>query len=144
MKEYNAAFFGVYENLYKVLYNKFGEGEAVEYFRAVMEMGLKKAYDALSFQRGNVYDFVRILEERDNSVGLLVKFPEVKENRVIYQFYIDPFPGLKGLIPYHKLDDTYINFKINYLLGSDWHYETTKHLWEGDPYTEFTIIKNRM
>ena len=97
MKEYNVAFFGLYENTFLILKQEFGEEKALELFKQIMEKGLKKAYDSMGFQRGNPTSFARVLEERDRSVGLHVNFPEINENRIIYQFYTDPFPNLKDM-----------------------------------------------
>ncbi len=141
MKEYNAAFFGLYENLFMTLKENFGEEKALALFRQIMEKGLKKAYDMSGFERGNSNDFAKVVGERDRRVGLCVEFPEVTENKIIYQFYTDPFPGLKEHVKHEKLDDTYMAFKVRYLLGEDWKYETTKHLWKGNELTEHIITK---
>src|SRR4029079_3298687 len=140
MKEYNVAFFNLYENWFKLLKNEFGENKALELFRKAMEVGLTKAYGD-SFTKGLPFEFTKLVGERDNNVGLLVKFPEVSDNKIIYQFYTDPFPNLKKEVLHAKLDDTYISFKIRYLLGDHWRYKTTKHIWNGDNYTEFVISK---
>jgi hypothetical protein len=142
MKEYNAAFFGLYENLFITLKENFGEGKALDLFRQIMERGLKKAYDASRFEHGNPQDFVRVVGERDRNVGLHVEFPEVTENKIVYQFHADPFPSLKDQVECKKLDDTYMAFKVRYLLGEDWAYKTTKHLWDGDEFTEHVITKS--
>jgi hypothetical protein len=137
----NLAFFGLYENLFIVLKEEQGEEMALNIFRKVMEKGLKTAYDKMGFKKGNINDFVRVLTERDNSVGLRVKFPEITENKIVYQFYDDPFPGLKGKVEHEKLDDTFISFKIKHILGNEWKYKTTKHVWDGNEYTEYVITR---
>jgi len=139
MAEYNAAFFSLYSNLFKVLKEEFGEEKAFELFTKVMVRGLKNAYDAMGFTKGNPKDFARVLKARDESVGLKVEFPQVNENKVIYQFHTDPFPQLKGFVDAEKLDATYMKFKVEYLLGFEWNYKTTKHIWKGDKYTEHVI-----
>ena len=48
-----------------------------------METGLTKAYGD-DFEKGMPYEFVRLVGERDNNVGLLVKFPEVSDNKLVY------------------------------------------------------------
>ena len=140
MKEYNAAFFGLYEIWFKLLKNEFGENNAIDLFRKAMEMGLSKAYGD-NFKKGLPSEFARLAGERDNNVGLNVKFPEVSENKLVYQFYTDPFPNLKNEISPQKLDDTYIAFKVRHLLGDNWNYKNTTHLWNGDSCTEFVIFK---
>jgi len=52
MKEYNAAFFGLYENWYKIISNELGEETAIKLFKKVMQDGLKKAYGE-GFNKGN-------------------------------------------------------------------------------------------
>lgn len=141
MAKYNSAFFSVYENLYMVLKENLGEDKALELFRQIMDRGLKKAYDAAGFVKGEPQEFVRVVSARDQSVGLCVEFPEVRKDKIVYQFHIDPFPGLKGNVDPHKLDDTYMAFKIKYLLGDNWTYKTTKHIWKGELYTEHVISK---
>lgn len=140
MKEYNAAFFGLYENWFKLLKKEFGENKAIDLFRKAMEIGLSKAYGD-SFKKGLTSEFARLVGERDNNVGLLVKFPEISENKLVYQFHTDPFPNLKNEITPQKLDDTFIAFKVKYILGDDWNYKNTTHLWNGDSCTEFVISK---
>ena len=141
MNEYNIAFFTLYENLYVVLKTEYGENQALNLFRKIMETGLARAYNNFGFKKGDPESFARTLEARDNAVGLVVKFPRITANEIIYQFHTDPFPNLKGVVEHDLLDDTYINFKVQYLLGNQWHYKTTKHFWDGDQYTEFTIVK---
>lgn len=140
MKEYNAAFFGLYENWFKLLKKEFGESKAIDLFRKAMEMGLSKAYGD-SFKKGLTSEFARLVGERDNNVGLLVKFPEISENKLVYQFHTDPFPNLKNEIAPQKLDDTFIAFKVRYILGDGWNYKNKTHLWNGDSCTEFVISK---
>ena len=139
MKEYNAAFFGLYENTFLVLKENLGEQRALELFRQIMERGLKKSYDTSGFRRGDPRDFARVVGERDSSVGLHVEFPELKGGRIVYQFHTDPFPNLKGRVDRQKLADTYMAFKVGYLLGKGWGYRTTKHIWDGDKFTEHVI-----
>ncbi len=143
MVEYNSAFFGLYENLFLVLKHDLGEEKALKIFRQIMESGLSKAYDLMGFQKGNPQDFARILRERDESVGLKVDFSEITNSRIVYRFHTDPFPNLKDQVSPEKLDDTYIAFKVRYLLGENWAYKTTKHIWEGDEFTEHVITKNQ-
>lgn len=140
MKEYNAAFFQLYENWFKLLKQEFGEHKAIDLFRKTMEIGLSKAYGD-KFKKGLASEFVRLVGERDNNVGLLVKFPLISDNKLVYQFHTDPFPNLKNEITHEKLDDTYITFKVKYLLGENWDYKNTAHLWNGDRFTEFVISK---
>lgn len=140
MKEYNAAFFGLYENWFKLLKKEFGEDKAIDLFRQAMETGLSKAYGD-HFNKGLTSEFARLVGERDNNVGLIVKFPEISDDKLVYQFHTDPFPNLKNEISPNKLDDTYIAFKVRYILGDEWHYENTTHLWNGDACTEFVVFK---
>ena len=140
MKEYNAAFFQLYENWFKLLKKEFGENKAIDLFRKAMETGLSKAYGD-SFKKGLTSEFARLVGERDNNVGLLVKFPEISENKLVYQFHTDPFPNLKNEIAPQILDDTYIAFKVRYILGDDWNYKNTTHLWNGESCIEFFIFK---
>ena len=85
MKEYNTAFFNLYENWFKLLKNEFGECRAIALFRKSMETGLSKAYGS-NFKKGLTSEFARLVGERDNNVGLLVKFLEISDNKLIYQF----------------------------------------------------------
>ena len=52
--------------------------------------------------------------------------------------------SIKGEVEYHLLDSTYMDFKVNYLLGENWEYKTTKHIWLGDAYTEYFITKKQL
>ncbi len=138
---YNQAFFGLYTNLFLVLKKESGSKKALKIFREIMEKGLKTAYDNLGFRKGVPAEFARVVGERDKSVGLKVKFPVVSKDKIVYQFWADPFPGLKGKVGAHELDDTYMHFKVAYLLGPNWKYRTTKHLWKGSRFTEHVIEK---
>ena len=137
---YNAAFFGLFENIFKLLKKEFGEEKALDLFTKLMATGLGKSYGD-NFVKGQSNEFARVVSERDKIVGLHVEFPQVEENTIIYQFHDDPFPNLKGEVDAEKLDKTYIDFKVNYLLGEGWQYHTTKHLWWGDEYTEHVITR---
>lgn len=139
--EYNTAFFSLYENVFLVLKDEFGEEKALTLFRKIMERGLEKAYSAMGFEKGDPKDFARVVGERDNNVGLRVELPFVGEAKIVYQFHTDPFPNLNGHVEPEKLDDTYMAFKVRFLLGDDWSYRTTKHIWKGDQYTEHVIEK---
>lgn len=139
--EYNAAFFGLHEVYFLVLKELKGEDFALDAVQRVMERTLGKAYTFTGFKKGDPQSFARVVGSRDESVGLKVEFPEVTENRVIYRFLVDPFPGLKGHVAPEKLDATYMRFKIEFLLGKEWHYKTTKHIWKGDAFTEHVIEK---
>ena len=141
LANFNTPFFSLYENMYLILQEECGEQEALSLFKKVMTKGLKKAYDAISFHKGDPKSFQEVITARDNSVGLVVSFPEVKYNKIICQLCIDPFANLKGIVKHNLLDSTYIDFKIEYLLGDGWFYNTTKHFWKGDTCIEFIIQK---
>ncbi|OGO93780.1 MAG: hypothetical protein A3F41_06770 [Coxiella sp. RIFCSPHIGHO2_12_FULL_44_14] len=140
MKKYNAAFFGLFENTFKILQKHYGKETALCLFQEIMETGLSKAY-GFAIQPGDPDQFVRLVGERDKNVGLRVKFPKITEEEIIYQFHDDPFPNLKDQVAPQELDATYMNFKVKYLLGKNWDYKTTKHLWHGDKYIEHVIVK---
>ena len=141
MKEKNEAFFSAHTEWFLESMKKHGEETALEMMRSVMSKSLRNAYGS-GFQKGKTSEFVRLVGERDCSVGLRVDFPEVSENKLIYRFLDDPFPGLKGYIEPERLDATYIDFKVSYILGEGWGYKTTKHVWKGDDCTEYVIEKN--
>ena len=138
---YNTAFFGLFENVFIVLRKYFKEEKTLIFFKEIMEKGLASAYGN-KFKKGSSSEFVRLVGERDENVGLKIEFPVVKENKIIYRFITDPFPNLKGLVSKYKLDSTYMDFKVNTILGKNWNYITTRHLWEGDDFTEHVITKN--
>lgn len=137
---YNSAFFSLFENIFKLIKEEYNEERSLEIFSKLMEQGLAKSYGN-NFIKGRSSEFIRLVEERDKMVGLRVAFPVVTENEIIYQFLDDPFPNLKGCVDEGKLDACFINFKIKYILGEDWSYITTKHLWRGDNLTEYKISK---
>ncbi len=125
---YNAAFFGAHESYFLIMKERLGEEKALEILKLVMEMNFGKAYTTTGFKKGDPHSFASAVGERDRSVGLRVEFPEISERKIVYRFLTDPFPGLKGHVDPHKLDDTYMKFKVDFLLGSGWHYRTTKHI----------------
>lgn len=138
---YNAAFFDLYESVYILMKEKYGEGEAINFMRLLFAAKLKVAYESMGFTKGKVEDFVRCVGERDKSVGLKVSFV-FSSDKITYRFHTDPFPGLKGKVDPIKFDATYIEFKISYLLGDGWTYKNTKHILNGDEFTEYVITKN--
>lgn len=137
----NEAFFTTHEAYFLTLKALKGEEIALDIMKRVMRRNLDSAYSSMLFTKGNPEDFARVVSKRDKSVGLHVEFPAVTDDRIVYQFHTDPFPGLKGYIEPEKLDATYMEFKVLHLLGDDWHYTTTKHLWKGDDCTEHVIEK---
>ncbi len=141
MKKYNTPFFTLYENTFLVLIEDLGKEKALKLLNKIFALGLKKAYDAAGFKKGDPNNFVKVVSTRDKNVGLKVKFPQVTDDKIIYQFHTDPFPSLKGKVNPSDLDASYMNFKVNYLLGNKWAYKTTKHIWKGDKYTEHVIAK---
>ena len=139
--EYNAAFFGLHETYFLVLKEEKGEDFALDIMRRVMERGLGKTYSFAGFKKGDPHSFARVVGQRDESVGLKVEFPEVSGERIVYRFLTDPFPSLKGQVAAEKLDATFMKFKVEFLLGKEWSYTTTKHMWNGDSFTEHVIEK---
>lgn len=140
MKPYNAAFFGLFQNVYLVSREQLGQKKALLLFTATMEKGLKSAYGT-NFIKGDPKSFVTSVGERDKDVGLDVKFKDVTTSSFTYEFHTDPFPLLKGELPPATLDAAYMNFKVRHLLGDDWRYKTTKHLWNGDDCTQHVIAQ---
>ena len=137
---YNAAFFGLFENTFKLLKKEYGEKKALELFATLMETGLSKSYGT-DFKNGDPFEFERLVSERDKLVGLHVEFPSTTMNELVYQFHDDPFPNLKGHVNHQDLDKCYMHFKVQYILGQNWDYKTTKHIWSGDDYTEHLVFK---
>jgi hypothetical protein len=107
---YNAAFFGTHEAYLLVLKELQGEEFALDVIRRVMERNLGAAYNKMGFTKGKPQDFARVVGERDGSVGLQVEFPILSDNKIVYRFHTDPFPGLKGHVDPEKLDATYMDF----------------------------------
>lgn len=140
MKNYNSAFFNLFENVFLLLKNKYGEEKALEHFAELMQTGLSRSYGE-NFKTGCFELFSKLVSERDELVGLKVTFRKINDDEFFYMFWDDPFPNLKGQVDAEKLDSCYMNFKVSYLLGPMWSYKTTKHLWWGDEYTEHRIFK---
>ena len=139
--EYDARFFGTHETYFLKAVERFGEDAALNLMAEVMEANLGSAYSKMKFQKGKPEDFARVVGERDQSVGLEVSFPVISKDRIVYRFLTDPFPNLRGKVEWRKLDATYMPFKVRFLLGNEWKYETTQHMWNGDPFTEHVITK---
>lgn len=139
--EKNIAFFSLYENVFETYQEIHGRDQAVSFLESLFANALGKAYDLEGFEKGSPNDFARVVKSRDNGVGLKVELPVVSDTKIVYQFHDDPFPGLKGKIDKHDLDMSYLKFKISYLLGNNWKISTTKHIWDGAPYSEHIIEK---
>lgn len=140
MNQRNEAFFAAHTKRFLATMEQDGDKAALREMRSVLSEGLKAAYGT-DFKKGNPNEFVRLVGERDESVGLSVEFPEVSERRLVYRLLDDPFPGLKGHVAPEKLDATYMEFKVNHILGEGWSWRTAKHLWKGDSCTEHVIEK---
>ena len=141
MKEFNAPFFQLYENIFLEYSELHGTQQALRFLKWLFSRTLEKAYSSFNFTKGNINHFAKLVRERDENVGLRVELPLVTENKIIYQFHQDPFPNLKTIINAGELDNTYIEFKINFLLGNQWSYHTTQHIWDNAPFTEHVITK---
>ncbi len=140
MVEYNTLFFGLYESFFKVMKQEIGEASALDIFKKVMQAGLAPAFGT-NFQKGKIDEFARIVGAVDEAVGLKVEFVKSNEQEFYFRLHNDIFPNLKGVVSHEKVDAIYMPFKISYMLGSEWGYKCTKHLWSGDPYIEFHIFK---
>lgn len=138
---YNKAFFGLWENIFVELKNQYGKEVAIEFAKKIMKKSLSNAYNATGFKKGIPKEFERVLKLRDNDVGLLVDFPKVSESEIIYVFRTDPFPNLKSEFTLEEIFSTFIPFKIEHILGSNWNYKITKNNWKNDSYTEINIYK---
>lgn len=138
--DYNFPFFGLFENVFKLLKSEYGEEKALELFAKLMATGLSKSY-GIGFEKGLTSEFERLVGDRDKLVGLRVGFPKVIEDELVYQFYDDPFPNLKGFVNPQDLDRCYMSFKVRYILGENWDYKTMKHIWHGDNYTEHVLYR---
>lgn len=144
MFEYNRRLFEEYKDTFLKVEAKRGKQAALEHMRRRFAKSLRPAYDAMGFEKGDPHEFARVVGARDGSVGLKVTIDVVSERKIIYRFHTDPFPfpELKAKVKPEEFDDCYMSFKLSYLLGDDWRYTTTKHLWRGDSYTEHVIEKH--
>jgi hypothetical protein len=138
----NEPFFDLYENIFKLLKEKYGMDKTLELMYELFSASLAQSYGT-NFKKGDPHDFARIVGLHDNIVGLRVNFPKITDDLIIYQIQDDPFPNLKGLVDPEKLDASYMNFKLKYLLGDDWAYKMTKHFWWGDDCIEHRIYKKK-
>jgi hypothetical protein len=139
--DYNKPFFGLWENIFQELKLEYGKETAIKIATKVMRKSLAKSYDSIGFKKGDPFDFERVLKLRDNAVGIKVNFPEISENKIIYQFITDPFPNLKNDYTTEEIYSTFIPFKIEYLLGPNWNYIVSKDMWTNSHITEITINK---
>ncbi len=137
---YNAAFFRAHEAYFLEVKKRFGEDVSLDVMRTVMENTLRKAYMEMGFKFGKPKEFARIVGRRDSAIGLDIAFTDVSDSHIIYEFHTDPFPGLKGHVAPEKLDATYMNFKVNFILGDNWRYNTIYHIWK-DKLTRHIIEK---
>jgi len=142
MNNYNHAFFGLWEELLKELKVTYGKNEALQLATRIMEKSLSKSYNATGFEKGSGIEFARVLKIRDNAVGIDVLFPEINQNKIVYQFITDPFPNLKEHYTTEEIYSTFIPFKIRHILGENWTYSISKDIWKNDEITEVIICKN--
>lgn len=138
--KYNEPFFSLFENIFKLLKEEYSEEIALNHFSKLMKKGLAASYGK-DFVKEDIHSFINLVGKRDEKVGLEVEFIVLSTQEFLYRFLRDPFPGLKGEVDPAYLDKCYMDFKIEYLLGSNWAFQTTKHLWKGDQYIEHRIFK---
>lgn len=139
---YNKPFFSLYESIFEVLSEQQNEKEALKFMELLFSNALSKSYNEIGFNKGSISDFIRVVKSRDEAVGLDVELINSHPNSIIYRFHTDPFPNLKGKVDPILLSDTYIKFKVKYLLGDEWFYSTTKHFWKNDLFIEHIIRRN--
>ncbi|MGD2090972.1 MAG: hypothetical protein PVH61_32660 [Candidatus Aminicenantes bacterium] len=140
MAEYNAPFFKLYEAFFLKLRERLGT-QGVEIWKETMREALFKSYLASGAKKeGGIDEFIRFVKERDESVGLKVSF-EKTSHGFIYRFHTDPFPGLKGKTDWKIIVEAYLSAKLDFFLGDRWNYQTTKHIWEGESFTEHVFTK---
>ncbi|MDP3742541.1 MAG: hypothetical protein Q8R15_04460 [Candidatus Micrarchaeota archaeon] len=142
MKPYNKAFFGALEGAFQILKRRYGTKATLKIMEELMERNLGAAYRAMKVKEKCAEVFKRVVGERDKAVGLRVSFHDLP-NGFAYRFHTDPFPNLRGKVKHEALDATYLNFKMRSLLGKDWRYRTTKHLWKGHAYTEHVFERTK-
>lgn len=136
----NDAVFDFYRDAFLAAEQAFGNG--YKYMYGLFPIRLKPAYDSMGFTRGNPHDFARCVGERDKSVGLHVRLTvSENEKEIKYEFLTDPFSNLKGMVNPEKFYDTFMTFKVNYLLGPEWSHKMTKHHHLGNNTTEYLIKK---
>jgi hypothetical protein len=139
----NQPFFNLYENVFKILNEELGEEKALKAMYKLFSASLSQSYGT-EFKKGDPHEFKRVAALHDNNVGLRIGFPGgIKDDEFIYQILDDPFPGLKGLVDPKKLDASYMNFKLDYILGDDWYYDMTKHFWLGDDCIEHHFYRKK-
>lgn len=143
MAEYNAPLFGAYATVFLVYRKIHGEEKALEFMSRLPPIILGPAYDKMGFQRGNTKDAARVIGERDASVGLNVAFPVIEPHRLVYEFHTDPFPMLIKEVDPRVFDRWYMVFKVEYLLGDNWDYETPEHIWDNGEITRHVITRRR-
>jgi hypothetical protein len=142
MVEYNKPFFKLYETFFLKLMEKLGRN-GIKLWKEVMHQALNSAYiESGAKKGGGIDEFIKVVGERDKGVGLIVSFEKTNDG-FIYRFYTDPFPGLKGKTELETLVDTYLSVKRDFFLGKDWDYKTTKHIWNGDEYSEHIFTKSK-
>ncbi len=144
MPEFNAPFFGLLTTVVKTYREQHGEQETLDFMHTVFSRRLGPVYDQIGFRRGNPEDFAKVVGENDRRLGLDVSFEIAPDgNEIKYRFLKDPLPGLKGEVDPRRFDATYMRFKVEYVLGEDWEFETPNHIWEGAPFTEHVIRRKR-
>lgn len=140
MKEYNTAFFSLYETWFDALNEEFGKEKTLLLFARVMETMLSKAYGVV-LRKNDPQEFIRLVKQRDENVGVTISFHNIRDDQFVYRFHVDVFPNLKDKITSREVSETYIRFKINYILGYEWDYKVLKHFWNGDECTDFLIYR---
>src|SRR5260221_13167181 len=95
-KERNKVFFNLWESVFILLKEQYGEAKALELMTILFERNLGKAYGT-NFKKGDPNEFARVTSGHDTNVGLHIEFPKISENEIVYRFTDDVFPGLKGL-----------------------------------------------
>lgn len=119
----------------------YGDDAAYEFMHVLFSVRLADAYGT-DFKKGNPRDFIRVVGERDKSVGLHVRFKlSDDQSSITYQFVTDPFSNLSGRVDPERFYGAFMDFKVEYLLGTEWSYKMTRHHHRNEGITEFVITK---
>lgn len=130
-----------YQEAFKTQLKDHGKQRALDFMRELFAQELAPAYDDFGFEKGNAIDFANCVSSRDESLGLNVEVDLPQENKIVYRLHEDLFPQLKDIVAASEIDSTFLEFNVSYLLGEDWCVETSRHIWDGAPFSEYVITR---
>lgn len=114
--------------------------KALSFFEIIMKKLLLRGYLHENI-KGEIANFIMVMSEFDESVGVRSNFEFLDNNSIIYTQYNNPFSVLTGLLSCEELAKIFFHTYLNHIVGDCWRYQIINHFYLGDPETKILCEK---